>query len=161
MRINVGISDLKFSHDPDDVLVTHGLGSCIAVAAYDPILKHGALLHYMLPIVGDRPRNQDFNPMMFGDTGMELMMQYFDLNGCKRNHIRFVIAGGASLSTSSEKVDHFEIGKRNITTAKKFFWKNNLLISAEHTGDSISRTLYLEMNTGETYITTQGTKIAL
>lgn len=161
MRINVGISDLRFSQDSDDILVTHGLGSCIAVAGYDSVLKHGALLHFMLPNAGERAKLKDFNPMMFGDTGMELLLQYFDLNGCKRNHLRFVIAGGASLSTGSDKVDHFEIGKRNITMAKKFFWKNNLLIAADHIGDSISRTLYLEMSTGETYITTQGSKIAL
>lgn len=161
MRINIGISDLKFSNTVDDILVTHGLGSCIAVAGYDRILKLGALLHYMLPLSGDRSRSADFNPFMFGDTGLEQLIQFFDLQGSKRHNLRFVLAGGASLNSGSDKIDHFEIGKRNITIAKKFFWKNNILIDAEHVGDSISRTLYLEMSTGATYITTQGTRIEL
>ena len=37
----VGIADCKVSRDPADVLVTHALGSCIAVLVYDPVAKSG------------------------------------------------------------------------------------------------------------------------
>jgi len=45
----VGISDLKVSKNPGDVLITYALGSCIAVAVYDPKARVGGLLHFMLP----------------------------------------------------------------------------------------------------------------
>ena len=49
MNIVVGVSDMKVSKDPESVLVTHSLGSCIGVAVYDPIVRAGGLLHFMLP----------------------------------------------------------------------------------------------------------------
>lgn len=162
MRINVGVSDFQFSTSTEDTLITHGLGSCLGVAAYDPILKIGAMLHYMLPIAtGDRSAQVDFNPYMFGNTGLELMLQFFDLQGSQRKNIRFVIAGGASINSIVDKIDHFEIGKRNITVAKKFFWSNNILIGSEHVAGNLSRTLYLELSSGKTFITSQGNKIDL
>ncbi len=48
-QIVVGISDLKVSGNIGDVLITYALGSCIGVAVYDPSVKVGGLLHYMLP----------------------------------------------------------------------------------------------------------------
>ena len=45
----VGIGDCKVSNDPEDVLVTHALGSCIAVLIHDPVARVAGLLHYMLP----------------------------------------------------------------------------------------------------------------
>ena len=45
----VGIGDCKVSKQPDDVLITHALGSCIAVMIHDPVAKVAGLLHYMLP----------------------------------------------------------------------------------------------------------------
>ncbi|MGZ3387730.1 MAG: chemotaxis protein CheD, partial [Isosphaeraceae bacterium] len=45
----VGISDLKVSNNPADSMITYALGSCIAVAVYDPVAKVGGLLHFMLP----------------------------------------------------------------------------------------------------------------
>ena len=45
----VGISDCKISGDSEDLLITYALGSCIAVILYDPVVKVGGMLHYMLP----------------------------------------------------------------------------------------------------------------
>ena len=45
----VGVGDCCVSGDPDAVLVTYALGSCIAVVIHDPVSKVGGLLHYMLP----------------------------------------------------------------------------------------------------------------
>ena len=49
MNIVVGVADMKISNDPDSVLVTHSLGSCIGVAVYDRAVHAGGLLHFMLP----------------------------------------------------------------------------------------------------------------
>jgi len=55
----VGISDCKIGWELEDLLVTYALGSCIAVALYDPVAKVGGLLHYMLPDSGlDRNKAQ-------------------------------------------------------------------------------------------------------
>ena len=49
MNITVGIADMQVSNDPDAMLVTYSLGSCIGVMIYDPVVRVGGMLHYMLP----------------------------------------------------------------------------------------------------------------
>lgn len=49
MNIVVGVSDMKVSKDPDSVLVTYSLGSCIGVAIWDRMAHVGGMLHFMLP----------------------------------------------------------------------------------------------------------------
>ena len=47
--IMVGLGEVKASKDPDAVLACLGLGSCIAVAVYDPKAKVGGMAHVVLP----------------------------------------------------------------------------------------------------------------
>ena len=35
----IGIGDCKLSRDPADVLITHALGSCIAILIHDPVAQ--------------------------------------------------------------------------------------------------------------------------
>jgi len=49
MQLVVGVADMKISNQTQQLIVTHALGSCIGVAVYDPKVKVGGLLHYMLP----------------------------------------------------------------------------------------------------------------
>ena len=46
--IRVGMSEIAVSRSPD-VLVAIGLGSCVGVCFYDPVLKYGGMAHVMLP----------------------------------------------------------------------------------------------------------------
>ncbi|MCF6285183.1 MAG: hypothetical protein L3K26_08330 [Candidatus Hydrogenedentes bacterium] len=43
MKLTVGISDMKTSRDPDDVILTHSISSCIGLVLYDPQGHIGAL----------------------------------------------------------------------------------------------------------------------
>ncbi len=45
----VGVADMKVSNRNGDTIVTYSLGSCIGLAIYDPKVKVGGMLHYMLP----------------------------------------------------------------------------------------------------------------
>ncbi len=49
MNYTIGISEMRVSNQPDDVLVTYSLGSCIGVTIYDPIVHVGGMIHCMLP----------------------------------------------------------------------------------------------------------------
>ena len=46
--IKVAMADLQIAKAPD-CLTTLGLGSCIGLTLYDPVIKVGGLVHYMLP----------------------------------------------------------------------------------------------------------------
>lgn len=92
--IVVGISDLKISKNPGDVLVTYALGSCIGVAVYDPLVKVGGLLHYMLPDSTLDANKARENPGMFADTGIPLLFKSCYALGAEKRRMIVKVAGG-------------------------------------------------------------------
>ena len=64
MQVAVGVGDCRVSNDPECVLVTYALGSCIAVLIHDPTAGVGGLLHFALPDSGlDRERRGSAVPV--------------------------------------------------------------------------------------------------
>ncbi len=158
MKYTVGISDMDFGTAADDVVVTHALGSCIGLAIVDIKAQVGGILHYMLPqskIDKEKAMNR---PLMFGDTAIPLFFKKAYELGATKENLRVVMAGGAHVIGEKGK---FDIGARNITIARKLFWKNNVMIAAEHIGGTFPRTLYLEIGSGKAWFTSHGQKIEL
>jgi chemotaxis protein CheD len=152
-RINVGIADMQLSKEVGVVLATHGLGSCIGVAVYDPVARVGGLLHYMLPDVERRQDKAAESPLMFGETGIPRLFHAAYALGAVKTRMIVKIAGGASLIDSGGM---FNIGKRNFLLARKLMWKNGVNITAEDVGGSRSRTMELEIDTGHVWVKSPG-----
>ena len=149
----VGISDLKVSSNPADSMITYALGSCIAIAVYDPGAKVGGLLHYMLPdSTLDAARAKD-TPAMFADTGIPLLFKSCYKMGADKKRMVVKVAGGASILDES---NFFRIGQKNIMAMRKLFWSNNVLIDAEDTGKNVNRTVRLDMSTGKVTVKRAG-----
>jgi chemotaxis protein CheD len=149
---------MKLSNGAGDIIVTHALGSCVGIAIHDPVAHVGGILHYMLPVSSIDKERASNNPFMFGDLGIpELFRQAYVMGATKQN-LRIVMAGGAQII---EKQDIFAIGKRNVMVARKMFWKNNIIIAAEHVGSNLPRTLYLEVGSGKTWLTAGGSRVEL
>jgi len=142
----VGISDLKVSNVGLDCLVTYALGSCIAVAVYDPLAKVGGLLHYMLPDSTLDQQKAKEHPGMFADTGIPLLFKFCYKLGAEKKRMVIKVAGGARIM---DDMNYFRIGQKNLTALRKIFWKNNVLIDAEDTGENYNRTVRLEIATGK------------
>ncbi|MCI0471712.1 MAG: chemotaxis protein CheD, partial [Candidatus Aminicenantes bacterium] len=115
-EIVVGIADLRVSSNSKDVLVTYALGSCIGVVIYDPVVKVGGLLHYMLPDSNLDLNKARENPAMFADTGIPLLFKACYKLGAEKKHIKVKIAGGASILDDS---NYFRIGEKNIMALRK------------------------------------------
>lgn len=157
-RIVVGVADMKLSDDCSTALVTYALGSCIGVTIYDPIAKVGGMLHFMLPESKVNSEKAQANPYMFADTGVPaLFKQAYEL-GAKKSRLIVCAAGGAEVLADD---GHFKVGKRNRTMLRKLFWKNNILLSADDTGGSISRTLMMTLDDGAIVIRTKGKEKSL
>jgi len=145
----VGISDCKVSWDPEDLLVTYALGSCIAVALYDPVAKVGGMLHYMLPDSALDANKAQQNPYMFADTGIQRLIAAVKSKGAQPPRMVVRLAGGAQVLDSHGT---FQIGKRNYLAAKRILWKAGVLIAAEAVGGEVSRTTRLEIATGRMWV---------
>ena len=153
VNITVGISDMKVSKNPRDVLVTYSLGSCVGLALYDPVARVGGLIHCMLPLSKIDPAKAQANPFMFTDTGVPALLQAVFNLGAERRNIVAKVAGASSLLDDKGL---FRIGERNYTILRKVLWKNNILIATEDVGGTQARTMYLYMDTGRTVIRSGG-----
>ncbi len=158
MKHVVGVADMKVSKTPGDIIVTHALGSCIGLAIHDPVAKVGAILHFMLPNSSVNPTKAKSIPCMFADTGIPTVFQAAFKHGASKKNIAVKLAGGAAVF---EDKDFFAVGKRNQVLTRKILWKNNILIEGEHLGGSISRTLYLQVGTGKTWMIIKGQEVPL
>ena len=145
----VGISDCKVTKDPESVLVTYALGSCIAVVLYDPLAKIGGMLHYMLPESAMDAGKAEQNPYMFADTGIARLLAAVTAQGGTPKRMQVRLAGGAQVLDSQGV---FQIGKRNYLAARRILWKAGILIGAEAVGGEVSRTIRLELATGKLWI---------
>lgn len=156
--IIVGVADFAVSGDPDAQIVTHALGSCIGVSIYDPVSRVGGLLHFMLPDSKINADKAQGNPAMFADTGIPLLFKKAYELGATKESLIVCAAGGAEVLSDG---GHFKIGSRNRTILRKIFWKNNVLLSADDTGGTNSRTMLLSLQDGTVTIKNRGKEVVL
>ena len=154
----IGIAQMKISNNPADVLVAPNLGSCLGIAVYDPLLKRGGLVHCLLPLSKSDPAKAAQNPCMYVDTGFAHLLEILLSSGTDKKKLSITVVGGANINDENNV---FEIGKKNHTILKKLLWKNNLLLRAEQVGDSFSRTLFLHIGSGKTFLKAKGETIEL
>jgi len=150
----VGVGDCKVTADPSAELVTYALGSCIAVAIWDPISRVAGLLHFMLPDSAvDRSGNGRDHPYRYADTGTPMLFREAYQRGAEKKRLVVRLAGGASVVD-----DHgvFNIGKRNYAALRKILWKAGVLVHGEEVGGTISRTVRLDSASGRMMIRPPG-----
>lgn len=156
--ISVGIADMAVTRDPNAKLITYALGSCIGVTLYDPVARVGGMLHFMLPNSKTNEAKAAEKPGMFGDIGIPLLFKAaYDL-GARKERLIVCAAGGAEVIDDDGQ---FRVGSRNRTILRKLFWKNNILLAADDTGGSISRTMSMSVADGVVTIRTKGTERVL
>jgi chemotaxis protein CheD len=155
VRHIVGVADMVVSAEPDDVIVTHALGSCLGITIHDPVANVGGLLHVMLPLSTTDPAKAAKNPYMFVDSGVPVLFKEAYKRGAEKRRIEVKVAGGACIR-SSDKDDFFHIGERNMVMLRKLLWKNGVLLSSHDVGGNVSRTLTLEVGSGDVTIKVNG-----
>jgi chemotaxis protein CheD len=152
----VGVADMRISASHEDSLVTYALGSCLGITIHDSVAQVGGLLHVMLPLSTIDPAKASENPYMFVDTGLpRLFLEAYKI-GARKERLIVKVAGGAC-ANGNGKEDYFHIGKRNLIMLRQLLWKNGVLIKAVDVAGSISRTMSLEIGTGEVLIRSNGT----
>lgn len=147
----VGIGDCQIATEPDVSLVTYALGSCVGITIYDPVTHVGGLLHFMLPESSLDLAKAERTPHVFADTGIPLLFRTAYQVGAEKKRLVVTVAGGAQMMDST-----FNIGKRNILAMKKILWKAGVLVAAEHLGGVVSRTIRLDVKTGNVMLREAG-----
>ncbi|HZK18711.1 MAG TPA: chemotaxis protein CheD [Clostridia bacterium] len=154
-EVSVGIADYKISSAPDK-LITFGLGSCVGISLYDPILKLGGLLHIMLPDSTQFSKDKVSNQAKFADLGIPLIVREMRLKGAKTLRLQAKLVGGAQMFSGFDKKLLLNIGERNSIAAKKILKSMGIKVLAEDLGGNTGRTMVLDTMSGQVHIRTLG-----
>jgi chemotaxis protein CheD len=152
MEIVVNISDMKVTNRARDVLVTHALGSCLGLAAYDPVAGVAGLIHCLLPLARD-VKAPIKNPFMYVNTGVPQMIRAMYGRGATRDNLVLKAAGCGRMMHISNQ---FDTGASNVAALKKLLQVNEMRLSAEDVGGTIPRTMRLFADTGRIVISSCG-----
>lgn len=136
-----GIGEMVLSSSSDAHLVAYGLGSCIAVAVWDPRVKVGGLAHFMLP---SGPVSNT-SPVKFIDTGLDTFLKALEAKGAVLNRSVFKAAGAAAMLTIGGGL---AIGKRNAESMEAALTKRGYKLAATALGGNAGRTVQLEVADG-------------
>ncbi len=151
--IYVGVGDLAASADPEAVLKTMALGSCVAVLVLAPRQRAMGLLHVQLPDSKINPDKAKAQPAAFADTGVPALLNAMGRFGCRTSELVIKLAGGAQIMDPNNT---FDIGKRNILATKKALWAHRLGAIAEDLGGTITRTVTMNLATGHVVLSCPG-----
>jgi chemotaxis protein CheD len=131
----VGVADLAVGREANGRIVTYALGSCIGLTAWDPVVRGGGMLHYMLP----QPPEQ-YDPKLLRRLGDA---------GAQPQRLVVCAAGGAEILEGAASL---AIGKRNRAMLRKVLWRVGTALVAEDTGGAIARTMTLDLGKGEVHV---------
>ncbi len=148
LNIIVRISGMATSNNPRAALLTHDLGSCIAVCVHDRFATVGGILHYLLPLSTERMPNAPLKPEMYADTGVPLLFERLYSMGAVKSRLTVRVVGGASVTKATATTPRMDIGVRNHAILRKMFWQNQILINAEDVGGTLARNVRMEIGTG-------------
>lgn len=151
-NVVVGMGDLGAATGNGEV-VTHALGSCIAVCLHDARVHVAVMLHFMLPDSSVDANRAASQPMAFGDLGVPAALALAERQGATRRTLVAKLVGGASIPGAPAR---FEIGKRNILCARKMLWQVGVRLAAQEVGGTISRTVHMSASNGVLVVTTPG-----
>lgn len=137
--VKVGIADLKIVKAPHTIR-TSGLGSCVGVIVFDPLLKIAGLAHVMLPD-SSLAKSDTFNLAKYADTAVkELVLSVINI-GARKAGLKAKIAGGAQMFQFTSGNEMMRIGPRNVEAVKKQLDHLNILLVGEDVGGNCGRTI--------------------
>lgn len=154
-RVVIGIGEYAVSRDANVVLVTHALGSCVAVCLWDPAARVGGLLHFLLPDSRVNQVRAQQQPATFADLGIPLLFQAaYELGAAKPRCVVRLVGGADVAQAQGQRL--LDIGRRNQVAAKNLLWRNGVLIKAERLGGSAPRNVALSLSDGRLCVTSAG-----
>ena len=144
--VQVGISEFVVrGSESQETLKSYGLGSCLAVALYDPDSSIGGLAHVMLPD-GDAADGADTQPGKYADTAIRAMLRRMVEKGAAYTSVEAKIAGGSDMFEFESFGDG--VGNRNVDAAKEELDKLGVPIVGEDVGGKQGRTVEFDVETG-------------
>jgi chemotaxis protein CheD len=136
------------------VLVTLGLGSCVAIMLHDPGARAGAMAHVLLP---SRSLSRDAsNQAKFPETAVPFLIERLCVLGAEPRHLVAKLAGGASMFAQLMTPGSLQMGERNIAAARSVLRAAGIPIVAEAVGGGSGRSVRFYVADGRVEIRSVG-----
>jgi chemotaxis protein CheD len=133
------------------VLFIVGLGSCVAVALYDPEARVAGLAHVMLPTPADaRPGG---SPGRFASTAVPLLIATMRTAGAEPARLRAKIAGGAAMFGRVLPDTGRSLGQRNVHSVRAALAAAGIELYGQEVGGDHGRSVYFDSADGALTIT--------
>lgn len=146
----VGLGQLYVRKSPV-VLVCLGLGSCIALSAYDPRSKIGGMAHIVLP---DGSGRSDHRSPKYADSAVTLLLEEMEQQGADLSGLVIRMVGGAKMAGVGALGAVFKIGESNIEATRMALTKSGIKrVDGADVGGSHGRTARLWLESGKLAIT--------
>ena len=139
---------------PGDLLVTLGLGSCVAILLHDRQAKVGALAHVLLPepaLARDRG-----NSAKFATTAVPMLMEELAALGARSGRLEARLVGGASMFATLMVPGSLNMGERNIRAAREALRQAGIPILGEQVGGDHGRSVRFNVADGSAVVSSVG-----
>ena len=149
-EIIVRVADLRAAAAPG-VLMTVGLGSCVAILLYDPTARVAGLAHVLLP--SPALARRDAAPGRFPQTAVPRTLELMAELGASPRRVTARLAGGASMFASLAAPGTIQMGERNLVACRQVLSLQGIALTGEATGGDYGRTVRLWAADGRIEVT--------
>lgn len=151
--ISIGIGEYAITDVKDEKIVTHALGSCVALIMHCPKTKCTAMAHIVLPEQDVNHQRVIEREAYFADDIVPKLVNFFKKRSyCSNKDLKVLLVGGA---VSSNKSDLFKVGERNVSKVKSILDSHQIKYDASEVLGRYSRTVEIEIETGDVIIKRQ------
>jgi chemotaxis protein CheD len=141
----VRVADLQVA-SAGEVLITVGLGSCVAIVLYDAVARIGGMAHVLLP--SPMLARSDGNPAKFPQTAVPRLIELMSQCRAVPRRITGRLAGGASMFASLAAPGTIQMGDRNVVACRQALNQHGVPLTGESVGGDYGRTVRLTVADG-------------
>ena len=143
----------------DGVLVTLGLGSCVAIMLHDAQARAGAMAHVLLPSTS--LARDITNKAKFPETAVPLLIERLKGLGADPRRLVAKLAGGASMFGQLVTPGTIQMGERNLLASRSALRIAAIPIIRESVGGERGRSVRFHVKDGRVEIRSVGADVAL
>lgn len=143
--LRVKVADFAVGRDGNTVIATVGLGSCVAIALYDPATRVGALAHVLLP--AESMARDKTNRAKFPAAAVPMLLAEMKGLGCNGG-IGARLVGGSSMFASLLPTGGVNIGERNVAASRAALAAAGVPVLGEDVGGDYGRSVYFHLADG-------------
>ncbi len=155
----VGIGDWRVSKNPQDIIRTYALGSCVALVLQHPASKACGLVHIALPDSSLQHSESMHGAGYFADTATPLLLEELrrrsGLYAVAGSGIVARLAGGAKVIRMKKD---YNIGGRIVQVVLELLAQAQVPVVAMDVGGELSRTVTVHVGSGEVFVSSPGKK---